>query len=164
MHNPFRSIHLTYNMRERVKRASAQNHVFSFLGKVRLSQVIYTLSASRPAYYSWSKIHLQANVYAKLSLLATVKLIIWNLEMHVQHDLSLTVIALTVSYFIGYFVIICKFNASCFLYYTYRSDINNKQPTKHEHRENLKSVRASVEIFAFVRSKTPISFNVWIGT
>ena len=24
--------------------------------------------------------------------------------------------------------------------------------------------RASVEIFAFVRSKTPMSFNVWVGT
>ena len=43
--------------------------------------------------------------------------------MHVQHDLSLTVIALTVSYLIGHFVIICKFNAGCFLYYTYRSEI-----------------------------------------
>ena len=43
--------------------------------------------------------------------------------MHVQHDLSLTVIALTVSYLIGHFVTICKFNAGCFLYYTYRSEI-----------------------------------------
>ena len=43
MNNPFRNIHLTYNMCERAKRASAQNHVFSFLRKVRLSQVIYTL-------------------------------------------------------------------------------------------------------------------------
>ena len=39
-----------------------------------------------------------------------------------------------------------------------------KQLTKHEHRENLKvcerAERASLEIFAFIRSKTPISFNV----
>ena len=44
MHNPFRNMHLTkltYNMRERAKRASAQNHyVFSFLRNVRLLQVI----------------------------------------------------------------------------------------------------------------------------
>ena len=43
--------------------------------------------------------------------------------MHVQHDLSLAVIALTVSYLIGHVVIICKFNACCFLYDTYRSEI-----------------------------------------
>ena len=37
--------------------------------------------------------------------------------------------------------------------------MTQKQPTKHEHRENL-SAWASLEIFAFICYKTPISFNV----
>ena len=75
MPNPFRNIHLTYNMRER---ASAQNHAFSFLRKVRLLQVIYTLSASRPTYYSWSHIIFTCKqLFTPNSLLATVKWIIW---------------------------------------------------------------------------------------
>ena len=69
MHNPFRNIHLTYH-KKNYARANAQNHVFSFLRKVRRSQVIYTLSANRSTSYSWSnyKYHMQATVYAKLSL------------------------------------------------------------------------------------------------
>ena len=46
-----------------------------------------------------------------------------------------------------------------------------KQLTSNQLNMNIEKIykvceraeRASVEIFAFVRSKTPISFNVWVG-
>ena len=47
-----------------------------------------------------------------------------------------------------------------------------KQLTSNQINMNIEKIykvceraeRASVEIFAFVRSKTPVSFNVWVGT
>ena len=70
--------------------------------------------------------------------------------MHVQHDLSLTVIALIVIYLIGHFVISAdSMQVAFYSIPIARKCKRLKIPTKHEYRENL-SVRASLEIFAFI--------------
>ena len=84
-------------MRERAKRASAQNHhVFSFLRNVRLSQVIYTLSTN--THYSSGNININCNYYinAKISLFGHCRmnyfginvLSFWNLDMLTKSQLG----------------------------------------------------------------------------
>ena len=86
--------------------------------------------------------------------------------MHVQHDLSLTVIALMVSYLIGRFLISATSMQVAF--YIIPTAWKYKRLTSYQLNMNIEKIfkvceraeRASEEIFAFMRSKTHISFNV----
>ena len=83
-----------------------------------------------------------------------------------------TTFLIIVSFLIGHLVI-SAIHGICILYYrmeiqTTHSLHYDKFLTKDHYGKNLRvseqAERASLEIFAFISTKTPISFNVLVGT
>ena len=141
MHNPFKNIHLTYNIRKRAIRMIMYHFSWTY---IRLLQINYIPFFSHYLYYTSSflrvRYQLQVAVYAKLSLFSYTELsneLFWHkltlilTSWDVQHDISRTVIIdLIVVYLNWSLCYICKFNAVYFLYYLRHG--NMYRPTTHE--------------------------------
>ena len=107
---------------------------------------IYTLYQREGLHIILGVIYISLAVYAKLSLFSHCQmnhlgmrlLSVWNLEMHVQHDLSLSVIALIVIYLIGHIVL--SANSMQVAFYSIPIARKCKQLTSNQLNMNIETI------------------------